>query len=177
VGDTLRQGLEFSLSADYEPVRFGFNYTYLDATFQTPFVSNSPNNPYANDFGQTNVKAGDYIPGLPQNILKAYADWMIFEGFTFGANLNYQDGQYLRGDEANQNRPLGGFVLVNLLAEYRYNEHLTLFGRFDNIFNRNYQSFGNFGEPDEVLGEQYNNPRFVGPGAPQAGWAGVKLSF
>jgi iron complex outermembrane receptor protein len=177
VGDTLRQGLEFSLSADYEPVRFGFNYTYLDATFQTPFVSNSPNNPYANDFGQTNVKAGDYIPGLPQNILKAYADWMIFEGFTFGANLNYQDGQFLRGDEANLNRPLGGFVLVNLLAEYRYNEHFTLFGRFDNIFNRNYQSFGNFGEADEVLGEQYNNTRFVGPGAPQAGWAGVKLSF
>ena len=153
------------------------NYTYLDATFQTAFISNSPNNPYANEMGQTYVRPGSYIPGLPQNILKAYADWMIFEGFTFGANLNYQSYQYLRGDEANQNAPIDGFAIVNLLAEYRYNENLAVFGRFDNIFNNNYQTFGNFGEADEVLGDKYNNPRFVGPGAPQAGWAGIKVTF
>jgi outer membrane receptor protein involved in Fe transport len=177
VGNTLRQGLELSLNANYETVRFGMNYTYLDATFQTAFISNSPNNPYANEMGQTYVRPGSYIPGLPQNILKAYADWMIFEGFTFGANLNYQSYQYLRGDEANQNAPIDGFALVNLLAEYRYNENLAVFGRFDNIFNNNYQTFGNFGEADEVLGDKYNNPRFVGPGAPQAGWAGIKVTF
>lgn len=177
VGDTLRQGLELSLNADYEPVRFGFNYTYLDATFQTPFVANSPNNPYANAMGQTLVRPGDTIPGLPQNLVKAYADWRVFEGFTFGANLNYQSYQYLRGDEANLNPPIGGFVIVNLLAEYRYNEHFALFGRFDNIFNRNYQTFGNFGEAQGVLGTAYDNPRFVGPGAPQAGWVGIKLSL
>lgn len=177
VGDTLRQGLELGLNADFEPVRFGFNYTYLDATFQSSFIANSPNNPYANGMGQTFVTPGDYIPGLPQNILKAYADWLVFDGFTFGANLNYQDYQYLRGDEANQNKPIAGFVVVNLLAEYRYNEHVSVFGRFDNIFNRNYQTFGNFGEADEVLGPAYNNPRFVGPGAPQAGWAGIKISM
>ena len=177
VGNTLRQGLELGLNADYEAVRFGFNYTYLDATFQTPFIANSPNNPYANDMGQTFVRPGDYIPGLPQNILKAYADWMIFDGFTFGANLNYQSYQYLRGDEANQNAPIDGFAIVNLLAEYRYNENFAVFGRFDNIFNNNYQTFGNFGEAQGVLGEAYNNPRFVGPGAPQAGWAGVKISL
>lgn len=177
VGDTLRQGLELSLNADYAPVRFGFNYTYLDATFQTPFTANSPNNPYANDLGQTFVRPGDYIPGLPQNMLKVYADWVVFDGFTFGANLNYQSYQYLRGDEANQNAPLSGFTVVNLLAEYRYNEHLAVFGRFDNIFNTNFQTFGNFGEAQGVLGPAYNNPRFVAPGAPQAGWAGIKLSL
>ena len=177
VGNTLRQGLEVGLAADYKPVRFGFNYTYMDATFQTPFVSNSPNNPYANDDGQTYVTAGSYIPGLPQNMLKAYMDWMVFDGFTFGANLNYQTYQYFRGDEANLNKPVPGFALVNLLAEYRLNEHFTVFGRFDNIFNRQYQSFGNFGDAQGVLGQAYNNPRFIGPGAPQAGWVGIKLSL
>ncbi|MFN5746668.1 MAG: TonB-dependent receptor [Methylococcaceae bacterium] len=177
VGDTLRQGLELSVSADYEPVRFGFNYTYLDATFQTPFTANSPNNPYANAEGATYVRPGDYIPGLPQNIAKAYADWLMFDGFTFGSNLNYQSYQYMRGDEANQNKPIGGYVVVNLTAEYRYNENVAIFGRFDNIFNRNFQTFGNFGQAAEVLGPQYNNPRFVGPGAPQAGWVGVKLTL
>jgi outer membrane receptor for ferric coprogen and ferric-rhodotorulic acid len=63
------------------------------------------------------------------------------------------------------------------LAEYRYNEHLSVFGCFDNIFNRNYQTFGNFGEAQGVLGPAYDNPRFVGPGAPQAGWAGIKISL
>lgn len=177
VGNTLRQGLELNLNANYETVRFGFNYTYLDATFQTPFVSNSPNNPYANAMGQTLVKPGDYIPGLPQNIVKAYADWQIFDGFTFGANLNYQSFQYLRGDEANQNAPINGFTLVNLLAEYRYNENFAVFGRFDNIFNSSFQTFGNFGEAQGVLGPAYSNPRFVGPGAPQAGWAGIRISL
>jgi len=177
IGNTLRQGLELSLNAGFEPVRFGFNYTYLDATFQTAFLSNSPNNPYANDMGQTLVQPGNYIPGLPQNIAKAYVDWRVFEGFTFGANLNYQDYQYLRGDEANLNKPIGGFVIVNLLAEYRYNEHFSVFAGSFKKFNRNYQTFGNFGEADEVLGPAYNNPRFVGPGAPQAGWAGIKISL
>ncbi len=177
VGDTIRQGLELGLNADYEPVRFGFNYTYLDATFGTPFIANSPNNPYANDLGQTFVQAGDFIPGLPQNMFKAYADWLVFEGFTFGANMNYQSAQYLRGDEANQNKPIGGFVVVNLLAEYRYNEHFAVFGRFDNIFNRNFQTFGQFGDAEETLGPAYNNTRFVGPGAPSGGWAGVRISM
>lgn len=177
VGETLRQGLEAGLSANYDPVRFGFNYTYLAATFQTPFIANSPNNPYANQLGQTFVRAGDSIPGLPRNILKAYVDWLVIDGFTFGANLTYQSGQYLRGDEANQNPPLGGFVLANLLAEYRYNQHFAVFGRFDNIFNRNYQTFGNFGDAQQVLGPAYDNPRFVGPGAPRAGWVGIKISL
>lgn len=177
VGETLRQGLEVGLAADYRDVRFGFNYTYLQATFESAFIANSPNNPYANEDGQTFVRPGNYLPGIPQNMLKAYADWVVFEGFTFGANLNYQTYQYFRGDEANQNPPVPGFALVNLLAEYRVNDNFTVFGRFDNIFNRQYQSFGNFGEADEVLGERFNNPRFVGPGAPQAGWAGFKISL
>ena len=177
VGQTLRQGLEVGVNANYDPVRFGFNYMYLDATFQSPFVSNSPNNPYANDLGQVFVSPGDAIPGVPSNVLKVYADWLIFEGFTFSSNLNYQNYQYLRGDEANQNAPVPGFVVVNLLAEYQYNKNFSVFGRVDNLFGANYSNFGNFGDASGTLGPAFNNPRFYGPGSPTGGWAGFRVSF
>lgn len=177
VGQTLRQGLELGINADYDPVRFGVNYMYLDATFQTPFVANSPNNPYANAMGQTFVSPGDSIPGVPQNVLKLYADWLVFDGFTFSANMNYQSYQYFRGDEANQNPPVPGFVIFNLLAEYRYNKNFSVFGRVDNLFNKQYGNFGNFGDAEETLGPGFTNPRFIGPGAPAGGWAGIRLSF
>lgn len=177
VGQTLRQGLELNINANYDPVRFGLNYMYLDATFQTPFIANSPNNPYANEQGQTFVRPGDSIPSLPQNVLKLYADWLLFERLTLSANMNYQSYQYLRGDEANQNSPLPGYTVVNLLADYRVNDNLTIFGRIDNLLDKRYTSFGNFGEAAETLGPAYNNNRFVGPGAPQGGWAGVRVTF
>ena len=134
-------------------------------------------NPYANDLGQVFVSPGDAIPGVPSNVLKVYADWLIFEGFTFSSNLNYQNYQYLRGDEANQNAPVPGFVVVNLLAEYQYNKNFSVFGRVDNLFGANYSNFGNFGDASGTLGPAFNNPRFYGPGSPTGGWAGFRVSF
>ena len=177
VGQTLRQGLELNLNADYNPVRFGLNYMYLDATFQSPFIANSPNNPYANDMGQTFVTPGKSLPGVPQNVLKLYADWRVFEGFTFSTNMNYQSYQYFRGDEANQNPPVPSFMIFNLLAEYQYNKNFAVFGRVDNLFNKSFGTFGNFGDASGTLGPAFNNPRFIGPGAPTGGWAGFRISF
>jgi iron complex outermembrane recepter protein len=33
------------------------------------------------------------------------------------------------------------------------------------------------GVADDVLGDDYDDPRFVSPGAPRAAWAGVRLRF
>jgi outer membrane receptor protein involved in Fe transport len=176
VGDTLRQGLELGFNGTYEQVRFAMNYTYLDATFQTPFLANSPNNPEAVD-DVIPVRPGDYIPSLPQNMLKASADWAPLKELTLGIDMYYNSGQYLRGDEANLTPPTPDYAVFNLRAEYRYNEHLAVFARIENSFNRHYQSFGTFGDPGEVLGDQYNNPRFIGVGAPFGGWAGFRLSL
>jgi iron complex outermembrane receptor protein len=177
VGKTRRRGIELGLKGEFETVRFGINYTLLDATFRTPFTANTPNNPKADENGATQVAKRDRVPGLPRHMLKVFADWEIFKGFVFGANMVYNSNQYFRGDEANLNKPVPEYAVFNLQAEYRYNEHFAIFGRFDNIFDKRYQTFGLYGEADEVLGPQYNDPRFIGVGAPRAGWVGVKLSL
>lgn len=176
VGNTLRQGLELGLNGDYQQVRFAMNYTLLDATFETPFFASSPNNPRAVD-GVIGVNKGDVIPSIPRTMLKASADWAILKELTVGLDMYYNSGQYFRGDEANLNPQTPDYAVFNLRAEYRYNDHLTVFARIENMFNRHYNSFGTYGTAAEVLGPQYTDQRFVGVGAPFGGWAGFRLSL
>jgi iron complex outermembrane receptor protein len=176
VGKTRRRGIELGLNGEFERVRLGLNYTLLEATFRTPFLANSPNNPSAED-GVIQVEKGDNIPGLPKHMVKLYADVVVYEGVSVGADLIYNSGQYFRGDEANLNRPTAEYAVFNLRAEYRYDEHFALFGRLDNLFDERYETFGLYGEADEVLGDRFTDPRFIGVGAPRAGWVGVKLSL
>ena len=95
--------------------------------------------------------------------------------------MSYSSSQVLRGDESNQVDELDGYAVVNLRGQYRVNQHIELFARINNVFNKNYESFGLLGEePSEVdvpLFADFDNPRFVGPGAPRAGFVGFKLSL
>ncbi|MBS1212389.1 MAG: TonB domain protein [Proteobacteria bacterium] len=177
VGKTRRQGIELGLNGEVDRVRFGVNYTLLDATFQTPFIANSPNNPGADANGQTQVQRGDRIPGLPRHMLKIFTDVEPIKDLVLGVNMVFNSNQYLRGDEANLDRPIGEYAIFNLHGEYRFNKHFTLFTRIDNLFDKRYQTFGTYGEADGVLGDAYNDTRFVGVGAPRAGWVGIKLSL
>ena len=47
----------------------------------------------------------------------------------------------------------------------------------DNLLDREFESFGVFGEADEVLGDAFGNPEFRTPGAPRTVYAGVRLSL
>lgn len=85
--------------------------------------------------------------------------------------------QYLRGDEANLLPAIDGFAVVNLTASYAIANHIRLTGRVTNLFGSEHATFGLLGEADEVLGDDYEDPRFVSPGAPRAAWVGVEFSF
>jgi outer membrane receptor protein involved in Fe transport len=176
VGQTLRRGFELGVRGAFERFQLGLNYTLLDATFQTPFLAASPNNPKATD-GVIFVRKGSRIPGLPQHMLKFDASVTLLEGLNAGTEIIYNSGQYLRGDEANLTPPLPDYAIVMLHGEYRYNEHFALFARINNLFDTQYQSFGLYGNASDVLGEAYGNNRFVGPGAPRTAWVGIKLAF
>jgi len=184
VGRTRRQGLEIGLNALFERLmgnfdrwRFGLNYSYIEATFQTPFIASSPNNPSANPNGQTFVTKGSRLPGIPEHLLKLSVDVSLWEQLSVGMDMIYNSDQYYRGDEANINETLSSYVVFNLRAEVQLNSSIVLFGRLDNLFDRQYQTFGLYGEANDVLGPAFNNPRFVSPGAPRAGWLGVRVSL
>lgn len=176
VGQTLRRGFELGVRGTFERYQLGLNYTLLDATFQTPFLAASPNNPKATE-GVIFVRKGSRIPGLPQHMLKFDASVTLLEGLSAGTEIIYNSGQYLRGDEANLTPPLPDYAIVMLHGEYRYNEHFALFARVNNLFDTQYQNFGLYGNASDVLGDAYWNNRFVGPGAPRTAWVGIKLAF
>jgi iron complex outermembrane receptor protein len=80
VGDTRRQGLQALLSGKWLDNRLDWfaSYTWLAATFRTPFDEVSANNPHADPgTGLIRVRRGDRIPGLPKQVFKLGADYAL----------------------------------------------------------------------------------------------------
>lgn len=180
VGKTRRYGIEAGATASLPELfssidswYFSLNYTYLNARFLDSFTIQNP----LNNEQPEQVLRGDRIPGIPEHIFKATASVELWQRLSLALDGLYSGDQFFRGDEANVTNQLKGYWLFNARAEYKFNEHFALFGKIDNLFDNNYNSFGVFGNAEEVLGVGYSNPRFVSPGAPRAGWIGVRLTL
>ncbi|MQA29288.1 MAG: TonB-dependent receptor [Luteitalea sp.] len=175
IGDTLRQGLELGASGMVNAVRWGVAYSFLRARFDSPLTLSSPNHPDEED-GEVEVEAGSRIPGVPQHNLKANLSATI-KRLTIGGSVLTTSKQYLRGDEANLLPTIDGFSVANLTASYAIARHIALTARVTNLFDSEHSTFGLLGEADEVLGDDYEDPRFLSPGAPRAAWVGLEFSF
>jgi outer membrane receptor protein involved in Fe transport len=184
IGETRRHGVEVGIDTSFDELIGGFdrwhfsaNYTYLDATFLDSFTAFSPNNPVADDNGAIFVNSGSLIPGVPKHVFKFVVGTELWDRFHLSLNGVYNSDQVFRGDESNENPKLGGYWLFNLRTEIEVFDNISLLGKIDNLFDRQYKTGGVFGEADEVLGDDFDDPRFVAPGSGIAGWAGIKISF
>ncbi|GAB4272067.1 MAG: TonB-dependent receptor [Methylomicrobium sp.] len=182
IGKTRRYGIEAGTSIVYPQLfstiddwYFSANYTYLNARFLSGFRVQDPVDE-DNENGAW-VDKGNRIPGLPEHMFKASVGVDLWQKLLLGIDGVYSGARYYRGDEGNDHAKLGGYWLFNGKAEYKITDNLALFGRIDNIFDVNYNTFGVYGEADEVLGDDYEDGRFVSPGMPRAGWIGVRLSM
>lgn len=180
VGQTRRQGIEAGLSANYSELfsaiddwHFSTNYTYLNARYKTSFINQ---NPFDNTQPIT-VYSGNRIPGLPDHIFKASLGVELWKKASLNLDSQYSGEQYLRGDEANIGQKLAGYWLFNLRTELKLNPHFTIFAKVTNLFDHQYNSFGVYGNATELLGTEYNDGRFISPGAPRAGWVGIRLTM
>lgn len=177
VGKTRRRGLELSLSQDYKSWDWFLNYSFIEATFRDSFIINAPNNPNSGG-GNLTVNRGDNLPSIPRQTLKYGVDWNITDKLAIGVDANYNSSQYFRGDEANVSSQVGGYTVFNLHGRYHINKQIEVFARVDNLFDREYETFGIYGEPDEAPGfGGFSDTQFYGAGAPRAGWLGVKVKF
>jgi outer membrane receptor protein involved in Fe transport len=181
VGDTRRQGIEADLTGRLRldgGSRFdwGVHYTFIDATFETAFSALSATHPEAVD-GVIDVPGGSHIPSVPQHVVKLGASFLSAFGLSAGVNVVGNSSQYYRGDEANLLAPIPGYVLVNARLAYRLGAHASVFGLVNNIFDAGNSTFGVLGDATDVLGDAYDSPRFLGPGAPRAGWLGVDVNY
>ena len=175
VGDTLRRGIELGLAGESANVRWTAAYTFLRAQFDTPLTLSSPNHPDEDD-GEIPVEAGDRIPGMPLHNLKGSLEARV-RRLALGLGMVAGSSHYLRGDEGNLLDPQEGFAMMNLTASYKVHRQVRIKGRVSNLFGSTYATFGLLGEADEVLGDAYDDPRFLSPGAPRAAWIGIEFSI
>ena len=156
-------------------MRWGIAYSFLNARFDSALTLSSPNHPDEDD-GEIEVEAGDRIPGVPQHNFKANLSTTIGR-LALGGSFVAASSQYLRGDEANLLPALDGYAVVNLTANYALARYIALTARVTNLFDSAYATFGLLGDADDVLGDDYDDPRFVSPAVPLAAWVGLQFSL
>lgn len=181
VDETRRLGFESRFNGTWHDLEWFLAYSYIRATFESPFEALSPNHPFSGDEDTVQVHAGDRIPGVPDHHAKLGGIYELSETVSFGADVLYNSGQRMRGDESNQLDRTGGFAVLNVRGRYRLNEHLVFFATINNLLDAEYETFGLIGEePGEVDVPEFagfTDPRFLGPGAPRAMFVGMKLSL
>lgn len=168
VGTTRRQGLELGLNGlAFEKLNWFVSYGFVDATYQSTVTLN-------NALGSEAVVAGNKIPSIPQNTFKFGSEYEIFHNLYFGGDLQHVSSQYARGDDQNVNPQIPDYTIVNLNSRYILTKNIELFAMGRNIFDNRYASFGQLGQNFFMNG---NATQFQGPGAPAAGYAGVRIHW
>jgi outer membrane receptor protein involved in Fe transport len=204
-GQTRRQGAEASLSARVKRFIIGGDYTFLDATYQSPQTvdggSNSVNDGGAGLDGNITVQPGNRIPQIPQNIFKAYTDYQPTSKLQLDLDFVAVGRSFARGNENNLDQPDGayylgpgfspGYGVVNLGAHYQLQRRVQLFVQLDNLLNHRYytaaqlgptpfDNSGHFvGRPFPAVDGDYpiRTTTFFAPGAPIGAWGGIRFTF
>jgi iron complex outermembrane receptor protein len=180
-GETLRQGVEATLAYNTPVLHASLGYTYTDATFQSPLLLGSDSNPDSDANGNIHVLPGDRLPGIPKHRGTVVLDYNLTPRWTVGGNVILASSQYRFGDEANQTKPVGGYVVVNLNTAYKITRAITIFGVLDNAFDERYDTYGSFAPvsslPFPLVPGGVTDPRTASPGIPIAGYGGIKVAF
>lgn len=175
-GETRRQGVDASL--DFQTTdgwNFRAAYNWLVATFQTPLTIAS-NSPAANAQGNIEVVPGDQLPLNPTHRITLGAEYAQSQDWRVGADLREESGQYLAGDQSNQEPKLPAYATLDLHGSYALCAWMELFGEIDNLLDANYDSYGAFTElahlpPNIAL----SNPRSVVPAPGREFFLGLRV--
>jgi len=177
VGATQRVGAELGADAKWEGFDFRASYGFVAATFESAFTDLSADNPAADANGNIFVKPGDRIPGIPRSTAKLDLGYTPLPPLHVSVGAFLESTQFLRGDEANLQPPLPGYVTVNAEAEYQIRKGLLLYVEGENILDRRYASFGLYGDPTGNSAFPFTNPRFIVSAQPFGLWAGLRAAL
>ena len=180
-GDTRRVGLEADLSGQIDRVGWFASYGLVQATFESPLElpSNPAVNDAANEEGMIHVAPGDRLPGIPRHSVKAGVSYAVTDTWDIALDTVAASSRIFVGDEGNDQVALDGYGVAHLRSVYRVHDNVELFVRVDNLFNNNYATFGVLAGLEVFLAEvpDAEDPRFVSPGAPRSGFAGLRIRF
>ena len=118
------------------------------------------------------------MPSIPRSSAKFHLSYNATRGLRLGLNVALESPQYLRGDEANLQRPLPGYAVFGAEANYQLSDGLQLYLEGENLLDHRYATFGLYGDPTgNGAFPHFTNPRFIVPAQPMAFWAGVRASI
>jgi outer membrane receptor protein involved in Fe transport len=162
-GKTERTGVEASISQQFHRVTMGANYTFMNATYQSPQTidggSNSANQSaqagYLGVDDDITISAGDRIPQTPQHLGKAWADYQPFAKVNVDLDFRAVSRSYARGNENNQDKPDGvyylgpgsspGYGVTDLGVRYQLSKHIQLFMEINNLLDHHYYTAAQLG--------------------------------
>lgn len=177
-GATRRPGAEAALYGTWRKLEFHANYGYVRATFESHLTVASENNPGADANGSIFVQPGDRLPEVPLHTARLGAGYGLPREVHVGLDAVIVSSQFLRGDEANLQKPLPGYAVLNARASWQATHRLSIFFEGENILDRRYNSFGLYGDPTgNGAFPQFTNPRFYTPGQPFGLWLGAQIRF
>ena len=177
-GTTERLGAELALEGSWERVDFHGSYGFVRATFQSHVTVLSDNNPGADADGNIFVQPGDRLPEVPLHTGKIGVGLSLPGAVHVGLDGILVSSQYLRGDEANLQKPLPAYALLNARLSWQANSRLGFYLEGENILDHRYASFGLYSDPTgNGAFPQFTDPRFYTPGAPFGMWVGAQLRF
>jgi outer membrane receptor protein involved in Fe transport len=175
-GATQRVGAEASITGSWKGYQFHANYGFVNATFRSRLEIQSPNNPAADDNGDILVVAGDRLPGIPRQTAKFSVDYHLTPAWIVGTEVIYESSKYLRGDEANLQKPLAGYTTLDVRTSYDITRRIEFYAEAENVLDKHYSTFGLYGDPTGGGAfPQFTDPRFYTPAAPFGFWAGIKV--
>ncbi|WP_045836526.1 TonB-dependent siderophore receptor [Hyphomicrobium sp. 99] len=124
VGKAKTSGVEVFASADItDSLRVRADYTYTEAT---------------------NEDTHTQLLRRPRNKASLQAGWIPYDPLLLTASLVYigETADIDRSTYATITQP--GFTLVNVAADYKLKEGVSLFGRIDNLFDKRYENPNGF---------------------------------
>lgn len=141
-GKTRRQGMELGLDQQFgESWRLKAAWTWLDATYRTNVCGDASCN-------------GNRIPGIARNMGYASFGYQPEQGWYAGSDIRYMS-DIMANDESTAKAP--SWTVVGLTTGYKWSYgrmDMDLFGRVDNLFDREYvgsvivnESNGRYYEP------------------------------
>ena len=187
VGDTLRKGIELGLGAKFDKLSLTANYQYLRATYKDAVQFHNENNSSADADGNFTAHAGDNLPNIPKHSLKLRAAYDFTPNVNVGLNMITSSSVFARGDENNQdvNGKVAGYTVFNMDANWRFNTNWSAFLKVVNLTDKDYATMGILGTNAFNTADRSFNAdptawqaeQFQSPGAPRAGWIGVRYEF
>ena len=180
-GDTRRIGVDAEVNGRAGRLGWYAGYGLVHATFESrlELPGDAEVNAAATAEGALRVEPGDRLPGVPRHSFKGGVRFTVTDPWDVMLETVAASSRVFVGDEGNDQAPLDGYRIANLRSVYRAGGHAELFVRIDNLFGTDYATFGALAELEVFLREapDARDPRFVGPGAPRSGFAGIRLRF